>query len=113
MSIFKEIAPDLYQWSEFSKEKQLSFNGHYLVHNGEAVIIDPPNLLDDQLQSLKGLIEKHPNSPLKAILLTNVHHERMSSKIKEFFSIPVYIHESDASELAFEADHTFLNYNKL
>ena len=55
MSIFKEIAPDLYQWSEFSKEKQLSFNGYYLVHNGEAVIIDPPTLLAGQLLILKDL----------------------------------------------------------
>ena len=110
---FKEIAPGLYKWSKFSTEKQISFNGYYLVYNGESVIIDPPILLDDELQLLKNLIEKNSNSPLKAILLTNVHHDRMSQKIKEIFGVPVYIHENDASELDFEADHTFVNYDEL
>ena len=42
MSLFTEVAADIYQWSEFSDEKQLSFNGYYLVHGEESVIIDPP-----------------------------------------------------------------------
>ena len=113
MSAFKRISSNLYQWSEFSVEKQLNFNGYYLINNGESVIIDPPTLVDDELQSLKNLIEKNSSSPLKAILLTNVHHGRMSQKIKEFFGVPVYIHENDVSELDFEADHTFVNGDKL
>ena len=113
MSALKKISSNLYQWSEFSAEKQLSFNGYYLIHNGEAVIIDPPVLLDNDLQSLKHLTEKNSSSPLKAILLTNVHHDRISQKIKEVFKVPVYIHEKDASELEFQADHTFVNGDKL
>ena len=89
MSALKKISSNLYQWSEFSAEKQLSFNGYYLIHNGEAVIIDPPVLLDNDLQSLKHLTEKNSSSPLKAILLTNVHHDRISQKIKEVFKVPV------------------------
>ena len=38
MSALKKISSNLYQWSEFSTEKQLNFNGYYLIHNGEAVI---------------------------------------------------------------------------
>ena len=113
MSKFNEVVPGLYQWSEFSVEKQLNFNGYYLVNNEESVIIDPPILLSDELQSLKNLIEKNSNIPLKAILLTNVHHDRISQKIKEVFKVPVYIHEKDASELEFQADHTFVNGDKL
>ena len=113
MSALKKISPNLYQWSEFSAEKQLNFNGYYLVHNGESVIIDPPVLLDNDLQSLKNLLIKNSDSPLKAILLTNVHHDRISQKAKEIFNVPVYIHENDVSELDFEADHTFVNGDKL
>jgi glyoxylase-like metal-dependent hydrolase (beta-lactamase superfamily II) len=109
----KKISPNLYQWSEFSVEKQLNFNGYYLVHNGESVIIDPPVLLDNDLQSLKNLLIKNSDSPLKAILLTNVHHDRISQKAKKIFNVPVYIHENDVSELDFEADHTFVNGDKL
>ena len=95
MSALKKISPNLYQWSEFSVEKQLNFNGYYLIHNGESVIIDPPVLLDNDLQSLKNLLIKNSDSPLKAILLTNVHHDRISQKAKEIFNVPVYIHEND------------------
>ena len=113
MSTFKKISSNLYQWSEFSVEKQLNFNGYYLIYNGESVIIDPPVLLDNDLQSLKNLIIENSDSPLKAILLTNVHHDRISQKAKEIFNVPVYIHENDVSELDFEADHTFVNGDKL
>lgn len=113
MTVFKEIASDIYQWSEYSEEKQLSFNGYYLVHHGESVIIDPPVLSDDGLRDLKNLIEKNLDSPLKAVLLTNVHHDRVSQKIKKIFSIPLYIHKSDASELDFKADYTFENFDNL
>ena len=56
---------------------------------------------------LTHLIKKNSDSPLKAILLTNVHHDRTSQKVKEVFKVPVYIHKRDASELGFQADHTF------
>ena len=101
MSVFKEIASDIYQWSEFSSEKQLNFNGYYLAYLSESVIIDPPFLSDDGLKDLQNLIKKKSDSPLKAVLLTNVHHDRMCQKLKEVFGIPVYIHENDADALDF------------
>ena len=60
MSALKKISPNLYQWSEFSVEKQLNFNGYYLICDGESVIIDPPGLADDDLQSLKNLVNLDP-----------------------------------------------------
>ena len=113
MSELKEISSNLYQWSEFSVEKQINFNGYYLINNRESVVIDPPTLLDIDLQSLKGLVKKNINSPLKAILLTNIHHDRMSRKIKDVFKVPIYIHENDSDELDFQPDHTFSNGDKL
>ena len=113
MSELKEISSNLHQWSEFSVEKQINFNGYYLINNRESVVIDPPDLLDIDLQSLKSLVKKNTASPLKAILLTNIHHDRMSRKIKEVFRVPVYIHENDSDGLDFQPDHTFLNGDKL
>ena len=113
MSAIKKISSSLYQWSEFSDEKQLDFNGYYLIHNGESVIIDPPILQDDDLQSLKDLIQRNSDSPLKAILLTNVHHERISETFKEILSVPVYIHEKDVNGLGFQPDYTFVNGDQL
>ena len=57
-----------------------------------------------ELQSLKS---KNSDCPLKAILLTNVHHDRMSRKLAEKFSVPVHIHKKDADLLEFPPDKTF------
>ena len=107
MSLLKKLYSNVYQWSEFSNEKKINFNGYYVSCLGEAVIVDPPFLSDDGISELKNIIKGKPNSSLKAIMLTNVNHDRMCLKFKEIFNVPVYIHKDDASALDFQADHTF------
>ena len=109
MSLLKQLSSNVYQWSEFSNEKKINFNGYYVSCLGEAVIVDPPFLSDDGISELKNIIKEKPNSSLKAIMLTNVNHDRMCLKFKEIFNVPVYIHEEDASALDFQVDHTFCN----
>jgi len=106
MSSIKEVLPKVYSWSEFDEEKQLNFNGHFVVHNGESVIIDPPNLSDKGLRELKGLVAINISTPVKAILLTNVHHDRLSQELKKIFPIPIYINELDQPLLDFKSDKT-------
>ncbi len=69
--------------------------------------------MDKDLKTFKNLIKENSDSPLKSILLTNIHHERISKNFKEIFNVPVCIHESDAKGLSFKADHTFVNGDKL
>jgi len=107
MSSLKKMSSNVYQWSEFSNEKKINFNGYYVSCLGESVIIDPPFLSDDGISELKNIIKEKPSSSLKAIMLTNVNHDRMCLKFKEIFNVPVYIHEGDARALDFQADHTF------
>ena len=107
MAYLQELSPNLFRWSEFSDEKQLNFNGYYLVNREESVIIDPPELNSDGMSELKQRVANNVRSPLKAVLLTNVHHERASLKFKETFDIPIYIHENDKDLLDFTPDHTF------
>ena len=107
MSLLKQLSSNVYQWAEFSNEKKINFNGYYVSCLGEAVIVDPPFLSDDGISELKNIIKEKPNSSLKAIMLTNVNHDRMCLKFKEIFNVPVYIHEGDARALDFQADHTF------
>ena len=109
----KEILPDIYTWHEFSEEKQLNFNGYLYISGKESVLIDPPGMTKQDFSELENLVGENSAHPLKAILLTNVHHDRTSQKVKEVFKVPVYIHKSDASELGFQADHTFVNGDKL
>ncbi|MDH3256137.1 MAG: hypothetical protein OEM27_00835 [Nitrospinota bacterium] len=107
MPCLKELNSNLFRWSEYSEEKQLNFNGYYLVHRDESVLIDPPDLSEDGMSELKQRVADHSDSPLKAILLTNVHHDRASLKFKEIFHIPIYIHENDKDLLGFTPDQTF------
>ena len=107
MSHLQKLNPNLFRWSEFSDEKQLNFNGYYLANREESVIIDPPGLNNDGMSELKKRVADHARSPLKAILLTNVHHDRASLKFKEVFHIPIYIHDNDKDLLDFTPDHTF------
>lgn len=107
MSILSEIVPGIFTWSEFSDEKQLNFNGYYIARKGESVLIDPPALDDSGMQKLQALLAKNSACPLKAILLTNVHHDRTSRELKEKFLVPVHIHEMDAGLLEFPPDKTF------
>ena len=107
MSIFHEIVPGIFTWSEFSDEKQLNFNGYYLVRNGESMIIDPPALNESGMDELEALVSKNSDCPLKAIFLTNVHHDRNSEELKKKFSVPVYTHQKDAGLLDLSPDKTF------
>lgn len=105
--MINQILPGIYCWSEYCEEKQLNFNGYYLVRQGESVIIDPPELDKPGLQQLQTLVNEHTGAPLKGILLTNVHHERASKNFKKRFSVPVYIHEQDQKGLESASDNSF------
>lgn len=107
MSTLQEMAPGLVRWSEFNEERQLNFNGYYLSAKGESVLIDPPAPDDDGLKELKDRVKKNTHAPLKAILLTNVHHDRASLSMKDLFNVPIYIHEGDEQGLEFDPDYTF------
>ena len=104
--MIKEIIPGVFGWSEYSEEKGLDFNGYLIIGKEESVIIDPPDLGNDEVE-LKNLFDKYPSCPLKGILLTNVHHERASNSLKNRFSVPVWVNERDKEGLEISAGNTF------
>ena len=105
--MIKEILPNIFSWSEYSEEKGLDFNGYLIVGNSESVIIDPPELNIDEEKKLASLVSMNSSCSLKAILLTNVHHERSSLVLKELFSVPVWINELDRVSLETPTNKTF------
>ena len=107
MSSIKNLLPYVFQWKSFSEEKRLNFNGYLVCNKNESVIIDPPELSKKGLEELNLLLSGRNNQPLKAILLTNMHHERSSQKFKNIYSIPIYINEVDAAGLDIPPDKTF------
>ncbi len=113
MSALREVVPSIFTWSEYSDEKQIHFNGYYIAHRQEAVIVDPAYLDEAGVRELQGLVSGNGHFPLKGILLTNAHHYRISLWLKEVFSVPIYINHLDQSLLEFPADLLFKGGDKL
>jgi len=107
MNSIKEIVPGVWTWAEFNAERQLDFNGYCVMHGGESVLIDPPQLESPGLEELQGLVARHRESPLRAILLSNAHHERMAPRLKALFSVPVWVHANDRGLLESAPDAVF------
>ena len=38
----KALLPNIWEWSWFSEEKQLHFNGHLLTGSEHRILVDPP-----------------------------------------------------------------------
>ena len=109
----KEIIPGIFAWHEFSKEKQLNFNGYLLIGEGESVLIDPPGMSEKSFALMESLVKKYSNNPLNTILLTNVHHERACDEFKRIFGVKIWINENDSLGLEGEADQTFKDGDRL
>ena len=109
----KEILPGIFTWHEFSEEKQMNFNGYLVIGQDESVLIDPPAMTESDSSKLEELAGKNSSHPLKAILLTNVHHERECDEVRKKLDAPVLINEKDAAGLEKKADKTFADGDAL
>jgi glyoxylase-like metal-dependent hydrolase (beta-lactamase superfamily II) len=105
--MINEILPNIFSWNIYSEEKSLNFNGYLIINNCESVIIDPPELSEDDEKELISIVNINSSSQLKAILLTNVHHARASHSLKNLFSIPVWINKFDRINLETPSSKTF------
>ena len=109
----KEIIPGIFTWHEFSKEKQLNFNGYLLMGEGESVIIDPPRMSGRSFVLMEKLVKKNSKHPLNTILLTNIHHERACDEFRRVFGAKIWINENDSSGMEDVADKTFKDGDRL
>jgi glyoxylase-like metal-dependent hydrolase (beta-lactamase superfamily II) len=109
----KEILPGIFTWHEFSEEKKLNFNGYLIVSTMGSVLIDPPEITEDDFAELEILVNKNSKSPLQAILLTNVHHERECDEMRKKLGVPVLINEKDDAGLERKANKTFADGDTL
>ncbi len=99
----KEILPGIFQWSWFSQEKGMDFNGHLIVEGDERVIIDPPPMSPvDQSQ-----IERY--QPIGFILITNRDHVREAETCRKIFRAKLLVPEKDAPEILIQVDGTYKN----
>jgi len=104
---FREMLPGIWSWSRYDEERQIDFNGFYLLHGGEAVLVDPPEMTPEDQARFREELRRQDLAPLKAILLTNAHHERACAVFKKEYGLPVWIHELDAPLLENPPEKTF------
>jgi Metallo-beta-lactamase superfamily len=95
------VARDIYQWSYFSEEKQLNFNGHLIVAGERRLLVDPPPL------PAEGLTAIRQGRPIDAIILTNRDHLREAATFRALFHTKIFAPELDAPLLDIEVDGTF------
>jgi glyoxylase-like metal-dependent hydrolase (beta-lactamase superfamily II) len=97
----KQIAPGIQQWSVYSTEKQLDFNGSVLTINEHCILVDPPSLEPgDRTAILKG-------PSVDYIILTNRDHVREAEACRHDFGAKVYVPAADAPLMQITADKTF------
>jgi glyoxylase-like metal-dependent hydrolase (beta-lactamase superfamily II) len=97
----KQIASGIQQWSHFSQEKQIDFNGLLLTLNDHCILIDPPLLEGaDRTAVLKG-------PPVDYVLITNRDHVREAEACRRDFHAKVYVPVADAALMEITADKTF------
>jgi glyoxylase-like metal-dependent hydrolase (beta-lactamase superfamily II) len=109
----KEILPGIFTWHEFSEQKKLNFNGYLIVSTEGSVLIDPPEITEDDFAELESLVNKNSKSPLRSIMLTNVHHERECDEMRKKFGVPILINEEDNAGLERKANKTFADGDTL
>ena len=96
----KALLPNIWEWSWFSEEKQLNFNGHLLTVGEHRILVDPPPMTrGDILFAQQG-------GPVDYILVTNRDHEREAASLREEFRCTIMVPELDAKEMALTTDKT-------
>ncbi|TLY15062.1 MAG: hypothetical protein E6K69_06825 [Nitrospirae bacterium] len=97
----KQLLPGIWEWSWFSQEKQLDFNGHFLLIGEHRVLIDPPVMTAESMAQVK------KGGQMDYILLTNRDHEREAATYQREFGCQVMVPEADASQMTIKAGKTY------
>ena len=93
----KQILPGVWQWSWFSDEKQLDFNGLLLTVGEHKILVDPPPMTGEA----SAIVRRH--EPIDYILITNRDHLREASTYRIEFNCQLYVPEADAASMGTNA----------
>lgn len=97
----KQLLPGIWQWSWFSEEKQLDFNGLFLTVGEHKILIDPPPMTGEASSTILR------NGPVDYIVVTNRDHAREAAKYQGEFHCQLQIPEADAAEMDLTSTKTF------
>jgi glyoxylase-like metal-dependent hydrolase (beta-lactamase superfamily II) len=97
----QQILPGIWQWSWFSPEKQLDFNGLFLTVGEHRILVDPPPMTPEDLAQAKR------GGQVDYIILTNRDHAREAETYRKEFGCHVMAPELDAPQMEIKPDRTF------
>ena len=97
----KQVLAGIWQWSAFSEEKQLDFNGLFLTVGEHRILIDPPPMSVDDRQHIKR------GGRVDYIAITNRDHLREASSYKTEFDCQLWVPEADAPQMDVKPEKTF------
>lgn len=97
----KQLLPGIWQWSWFSQEKQLDFNGLFLNVGEHKILIDPPPMTAEASTFIRR------QGQLDYIIVTNRDHTREASTCQADFRCQVQVPEPDAPQMDLKVNKTF------
>ena len=97
----KTLLPGIWQWSWFSEEKQLDFNGLFLTIGEHKILVDPPLMTAEE----KSFIQRH--GPVDYIIVTNRDHAREAAACQVEFACRLYAPVADAPQMDVKPTHTY------
>jgi glyoxylase-like metal-dependent hydrolase (beta-lactamase superfamily II) len=97
----KQLLPGIWQWSWFSEEKQLDFNGLFLTVGEHKIVIDPPPITAEA----STLIRRQ--GALDYIIVTNRDHIREAVTCQMEFRCQLQVPEADAPQMDVKPSKTY------
>jgi len=97
----KQILPGIWQWSWFSEEKQIDFNGLFLTVGEHKILIDPPPMTGEASSVILR------NGPVDYIVVTNRDHVREGARYQDEFRCQLQVQEADAPQMDLKPTRTF------
>jgi hypothetical protein len=97
----KQLLPGIWQWSWFSDEKHLDFNGLFLTVGEHRILVDPPPMTAADVQQIQR------DGRLDYILITNRDHLREAAAYKAEFACQLWLPETDAPQMEVKPDKMY------
>lgn len=97
----KSLLPGIWQWSWFSEEKQLNFNGLLLTVGEHRILVDPPHLTPEANTMIRR------QGQLDYIIVTNRDHAREAAACQAEFRCHLQVPDADAPHMDLKPTKTF------
>ena len=97
----KQVLSGIWQWSWFSEDKQIDFNGLFLNIGEHKVLIDPPPMTAEASTVIRR------QGGLDYIIVTNRDHARESANYQDEFHCQLQVPVLDAPEMEIKPTRTF------